>query len=244
MGRPSQHALCNYRRSDCWVPRLPWPGEHPAQQQQQQQQQQQHEINGGSSIETPHKMSEIASPLTIDSYRRNRAVVSMGRNLLRQMQETDDVLSVASHDGSTTSNGSYLTTLKRRTADKRQRLRDSMTRNNNEDVTGREVVCIQTLDSNHKNSLDGTGDGFIATIKSVTNVIKKSGKKLKLGGRWFNYPKTSSIKAKRREQLDNDYLDFEFLANNYCRSVEALVLKQQEEVKELKQFCGFLEKRL
>jgi hypothetical protein len=203
------------------------------------------------SYGTPRRMSNRLSTSVSSSspYRRDKAVVTIGRNLLRQVAESDDNMSDASEstygDGSTTSNSSYLVTLTRRSQEKRQRLRDSMNRNNEGGPTGREVVCFSSPSSQNGGLDLGYGSAFIATVKTVSKIMKHSGKKLNLGGRWFNGGKASAMKLKRKGlRSDSDDLDLESMTRNYCRSVEALVSKQRDEVKELQQFCGFLEQKL
>ena len=202
-----------------------------------------------TSYETPQRARRrIPSISSASPYRRDRgASIGMGRNILRSVAsasvaDSDDLSSAASAStfGSMTSNSSYIATLTQRTAERRRKLRESMNRSSDGGPTGKEVVCFSS--PNNQNGLD-LGSGFIKTVKSVTKIIKDSGKRLNLGGRRFN-ASNSAIKSKRRGHSDSDDLDIEALARNYCKSVEALISKKREEVKELKQFCGFLEEKL
>mmetsp|Transcript_20196 Transcript_20196/g.30304 ORF Transcript_20196/g.30304 Transcript_20196/m.30304 type:complete len:794 (-) Transcript_20196:2735-5116(-) len=201
----------------------------------------------GTSYETPRRMMGRMPTISSNSpYRRDKAIVTIGRNLLRQVADTDDLstTSASSYDGSTTSNSSYLVTLTRRSAEKRQRLRDSMSRNSDGPVTGREVVCFSSPTSQNGGLDLGYGSAFISTVKAVSKIMKSSGKRLNLGGRWFNSSKSSITMKRKGGNNDSDEMDLESIARNYCRSVEALVSKQRKDVQELQQFCGFLEQKL
>jgi hypothetical protein len=202
-----------------------------------------------SDIDTPRKIGGRSPILSATSpFNRERVGIAMGRNIMRQITESDDNLSTASAStfGSTTSNtSSYLANLTRRSAEKRQKLRESMKRSIDVGPTGKEVLFYSSSQSVQNNlDLKSENETFLTTLKKVDDTMKQSGKKLNLGGRWFNGPSSMSLKSKRPGQLDNDALDTELLARYYCRSVEALVSKQREDVKELKNFCGYLEQRL
>jgi len=213
---------------------------------------------GGGSVTSPYY--NHTTP-----YGRDRAVVSMGRNLLRQVAEADDISSAfisRTDDGSTTSrmsNNSYLITLTRKSAEKRHRLRSQLqnsrnttTSTGNEEssssivsVSGKEVLCFSSPNSQNGGLDLGYGSAFISTVKKVAKILKHSGKKLNLGGRWF-YNTSSAISLKRQKGSSNslDEFDLESMARSYCTSVEALISKQKKEVKELQQFCEYLEKKL
>lgn len=202
-----------------------------------------------TSYETPQRARRRSPSISSASpYRRDKgASIGMGRNILRSVAsasvaDSDDLSSAASAStfGSMTSNSSYIATLTQRTAERRRKLRESMNKGSDGGPTGKEVVCFSS--PNNQNGFD-LGSGFIKTVKSVTKIIKDSGKRLNLGGRRFN-ASNSAIKSKRRGHSDSDDLDIEALARNYCKSVEALISKKREEVKGLKQFCGFLEEKL
>ena len=182
-----------------------------------------------STLSTPNRYS----PRRLD---RRRAGVSAGRSLLRQSMDNDE-LSQDGSTGSTNTDSSYYITLSRRSAEKRQRLISRLKRSTDENPSGSDVVVFSSsdregLDLNYTNTLS-------KSVKNIANVIRKSGKSLGLGGRWFTRRNSRLGKSK-----GGDEVDMEAMTNNYCKSVENLVAKQKDDLNELKSFCDYLEAKV
>jgi len=162
----------------------------------------------------------------------SRAIISVGRGLLRRSTPSNVVESApeSPQDVSPNTTGSHWIDLKRKTADKRRRLRerlnDSSTREHS--TTGREIVCYSSKPAQS----DKSGSANI-TCRNVASIVRKSGKALNLDGRWF------SIRRGRRR--DEDALELEPMTTQYCKSVEVLVSNHQKQVKELVAYNAYLE---
>ena len=193
--------------------------------------------NAPSLLSSPSRYG--ASPRRTD---RRRAGVSAGRNLLRQMMDNDDNMSFAStQDGSTgstnTDSNSYYVTLSRRSAEKRQRLISRLKMATDDNSSCNDVVVFSSsdregLDLNYTNTLS-------KSVKSIVSVIRKSGKALGLGGRWF-----SKRQSRHSRPKDGDDVDMETMTKSYCKSVETIIAKQKDDLKELKSFCDYLEEKV
>jgi hypothetical protein len=171
---------------------------------------------------------------------RHRVGVSAGRSLLRHHAMDNDEVSFASTQdgstGSTTTDASYYISLTRRSAEKRHRLINRL-KMVTDDVSPTAVVVFSSgdregLDLNYANALS-------RNMKNIAKVIRRSGKSLGLGGRWF-----STRPSRPNRKKDDEDVDMETMANSYCKSVESLISKQKDEVKELKAFCDYLEEKV
>jgi hypothetical protein len=83
------------------------------------------------------------------------------------------------------------------------------------------------LDSRRVNQLN-------KMLKTVELVIRKSGKSLGLGGRWF------CPKPRRLWKQDEQDEDVETMTKSYCNAVEALIANQKNELNELRVLCHYL----
>ncbi len=185
-----------------------------------------------STLSTPSRHS----PLRLD---RRRAGISAGRSLLRQVQDNDEMSYTSTQDGSagsTNTDTSYYITLSRRSAENRERLLNRLKKPTDSSSTDGDVVVFSAsdgegLDLNYTHSLS-------KSVKSIANVIRKSGKSLGFGGRWF------TRRANRHKSKGEDETDLEAMAKNYCKNVEILVSKQEKDLKELQSFCDYLESKV
>lgn len=186
---------------------------------------------GMSSLGTPTRY--MSSPRRLD---RRRAGVSVGRSLLRQSMDNDEDSTQDGSTGSTNTDSSYYITLSRRSAEKRQNLLRRLKKSTEESPSDGDVVVFSSdrdgLDLNYTNTLS-------KSVKNIANVIRKSGMSLGFGGRWFTRRNARLGKSK-----GSDEMDMEAMTNNYCKSVELLVAKQKEDLKELKSFCDYLEAKV
>lgn len=174
------------------------------------------------------------SPRRLD---RRRVVVQAGRTLLRQRMDQDDVSFASTLDGSlgsnTTDNSYYLSMVKK-SAEKRQRLVNRLKQvSDNESLSGKDVIVYS---GDQKEEFDPTKKKSVLSkaMKSISSLIQSSGKSLSLQSRWFS----------RRNQEKFEEEDIEAMIRNYCVSVETIVSKQKEEIKELKSFCNYLEGKI
>ena len=190
-------------------------------------------VDGDDSMRSPKRFS----PRRLD---RHRAGVSAGRTLLRQVLDQDEVSFASTLDdsvGSSTTDNSYFITLTRKSAEKRQRLVNRLKRaKSGENPSGKDVVVFsssdrQGLDLNYTNAVS-------KSMKAIASVVRKSGRSLGLGGRWF---KRSNRLAQPNGEEE---LDMETMTKSYCKSVETLITKQKDELKELKAFCDYLEDKV
>ncbi len=203
---------------------------------------------GGDLV--PYNRNSSASPRR--RINRHKAVVSMGRNLLRQVMESDDGSASSTPDGSSlggsttgsvyTSN-SYYSTSSRKSVHNRHRIIERLNRSNDEFSPLRKDLVVFEADSG---GLDLSYTAALSsTMKNVGRVIRQSGKAMKLGGRWFSR-RSSRISSSRKnnDAPNQDELDMEAMTKSYCKTVESLVSKQKEEIKELKSFCEYLEEKV
>jgi len=178
-----------------------------------------------------HCTAIIASPsLEKDT---SRAIISVGRSLLRRATSTnadDSSSKCALQGGSPNSNGSHWIDLKRKTAEKRRRLRERMKHSNTGEhpVTETEIVCYSS-----KRAPSDKARSANLTFRNVAMIVRKSGKSLNLDGRWF------SIRRGRRR--DEDEMELEPMTVQYCKSVEVIISRHQKEVRELEAFNTYLE---
>ncbi len=181
---------------------------------------------------------------------RHKAVVSMGRNLLRQVMESDDGSVSSTPDGSSlggsttgsvyTSN-SYYSTSSRKSVHNRHRIIERLNRPNDEFSPLRKDLVVFEADSG---GLDLSYTAALSsTMKNVGRIIRHSGKTMKLGGRWFSR-RSSRISRKSTDAPNQDELDMEAMTKSYCKTVESLVSRQKDEIKELKSFCEYLEEKV
>lgn len=186
------------------------------------------------SSETNNDTTPKYSPRRLD---RRRVVVQAGRTILRQRMDQDDVSFASTLDGSlgsnTTDNSYYLSMVKK-SAEKRQRLVNRLKQvSDNESLSGKDVIVYS---SDRKEELDPTKKKSVLSkaMKSISSLVQTSGKSLSLQSRWFF----------RRNQEKFEEEDIEAMIRNYCVSVETMVSKQKEEIKELKSFCNYLEGKI
>jgi hypothetical protein len=209
-----------------------------------------HEGEGKRSIFSASEREEENSiPSYINQVDNTR--LSAGRNLLRQAMnsscDNDDISSASStQDGSIssrTSSSSYLLDLTRKAADKRRKLRSRLsTGEESNPVGGNGVVCYSS--SSH-GQMDLAFVGALnKTCKSVLNLITKSGKTLNLGGRWFNSSSSASSLKSKGKKGKVEQSELEPMARSYCKSVEAVIARQKEQVNELRLFCEYLEHKV
>jgi hypothetical protein len=182
---------------------------------------------------TPNRFS----PRRLD---RRRAGVSAGRALLRQVMDQDEISFASTLDGSVGSNTtdtSYFITLTRQSAEKRQRLVNRLKRSKEESLAGKDVVILSSLD---REGLDLNYTNAVSkSMKAIASIIRKSGRSLGLGGRWFSKRSSRLTKTNGEEEVD-----VEAMTKSYCKSLETLVTKQKEELKEVKAFCDYLEEKV
>jgi hypothetical protein len=190
-------------------------------------------VDGDELMHSPKR----SSPRSLD---RRRAGISAGRTLLRQALDQDDASFASTLDdsvGSSTTDNSYFITLTRKSAEKRQRLVNRLKRSKNEDMPSMKNVVV--FSSSDREGLDLKYTNAVSKgMKAIASVIRKSGRSLGLGGRWF---KRSNRMTKSNGEEE---LDMERMTNSYCKSVETLISKQNDELKELKAFCDYLEDKV
>eukprot|EP00559_Dactyliosolen_fragilissimus_P002797 CAMPEP_0184857226 /NCGR_PEP_ID=MMETSP0580-20130426/2394_1 /TAXON_ID=1118495 /ORGANISM="Dactyliosolen fragilissimus" /LENGTH=697 /DNA_ID=CAMNT_0027352703 /DNA_START=91 /DNA_END=2184 /DNA_ORIENTATION=- len=109
---------------------------------------------------------------------------------------------------------------------------------------------------NYPSSSSENGYAHASTIQNISIILRQSGIKLNLGGRWFHptssfqpslsshNPNHNHTNTSSSHKSDTDYLNLEALAKNYCKFVEVRIGRQKEEVKELEAFCQYLEQSL
>ena len=173
--------------------------------------------------------------------------LSAGRNLLRHALnsscDNDDLSSTSSTQGSISSSSSYLLDLTRKAADKRRKLRSRLSVGENSSAVGENDVVCYSSSSHGRMDLAFVG-ALNKTCKSVTTLMTKSGKALNLGGRWFNSSSSASTLKSKGKKGNAAQSELEPMARNYCKSVEALIARQKEQVNELRSFCEYLEHKV
>ncbi|GFH48631.1 hypothetical protein CTEN210_05107 [Chaetoceros tenuissimus] len=184
------------------------------------------------SSETNNDATPKYSPRRLD---RRRVIVQAGRTILRQrMDGSDDVSFASTLDGSLGSNttdNSYYLSLVKKSAEKRQRLVNRLKQvSDNESLSGKDVIVYS---SDQKQEVDSTKKKSVLSkaMKTISNLVQTSGKSL-------------SLQSRRRNQEKFEEEDIEAMVRNYCVSVETMVSKQKEEIKELKSFCNYLEGKI
>jgi hypothetical protein len=71
------------------------------------------------------------------------------------------------------------------------------------------------------------------SMVKVHNIVRTSGMYLKLPGKWFS-----------KSSLSGTEVDMESISKSYCMLVENIIHQQWDELKELKEFCSYLEGKL
>jgi len=100
----------------------------------------------------------------------------------------------------------------------------------------------------------GYASKAIESCKTISNLLKESGKRLDLGGHYFRTPTslTGTITPRKgtpgttpkKDDGSNQNVNVEALARQYCNSVEVKFDRQNGELKELESLCDYLERKL
>lgn len=173
-----------------------------------------------------------------------KAGISAGRHLLRQAMDNDDVSFSSTQDGngsvsSTQTDSTYYMMLCRRSSEKRQRLLDRIRNAKDDTQSNNDADIALPMEDGFRSGK--TNSKLNKMLKTVELVIRKSGKSLGLGGRWFCVRPTTTT---RPWKPDGENEDVETMAKSYCNAVEALIANQKDELNELRAFCQYLEDKM
>eukprot|EP00978_Attheya_sp_CCMP212_P014271 scaffold36305_cov41-Attheya_sp.AAC.2 len=162
---------------------------------------------------------------------QEKAMVSAGRDLLRRALTSTDT------DGSGMASPARMSPERRRRLSERLSFLDTIS--NNDDDNRR---------SKSRSSSDvGHATRAQITLRNVTKLLRESGVRLDLGGRWWTSSSTTALLVRTSIPMEDVHItsqDLEAMARSYCQSVEANMGRQLEDNRGLQTLCNYLERKV
>ncbi|GKY95291.1 hypothetical protein MPSEU_000491000 [Mayamaea pseudoterrestris] len=163
----------------------------------------------------------------------SRGDVSLGRQLLQRALNAGSPASPASVNGAFPAHDDQMPMA---SVERSRRLQEKVSKGTLEtDIMSPSSVASSVSATPPADINDDAQAATAATsaLQSISNVLKASGKRLSLSGRWWSDKETASSKDAR---------NIETLARHYCTSVEVLIDQKHKEIVELESLCALWEK--